>query len=692
MNWFRNFLAGLLLLNTAAAALVGSSSSGWAVEPAASDWAATAQAKVRLVSALTGSGGAKSVPLGLQFELAPGWKTYWRSPGDAGIPVSLDWAGSTNLAGADMAWPVPRRFTLFGLDTFGYEDEVVFPIAARPADPAKPLTLRLKVDYLVCEKICIPQSADLALDLPASAPAPSDFAQLIDRYQSRVPGDGSGHGLSLVSTHAEGEEANPRLVVSVRSALPLVAPDLFVEGPAGLYFPAPNVALEQGGLGARFTIDVKRDAKGPVLAGTPLLLTVADGIRGLEAKAVPAPAMGGSAWTTALLAALLGGLILNLMPCVLPVLSLKLLAFVGHGETPSGRVRLSFLASAAGVLASFLLLAALVAGFKSAGLAIGWGFQFQQPLFLSAMALLVTVFAANLWGFFEVPLPGFAGALASASNRPGLLGDFFTGALATLLATPCTAPFLATALGFALAGGPAEIFAIFLALGLGLGAPYLLLAAAPSLARHLPRPGPWMVWLKRALGFALLGTALWLLAVLAAQIGVKASLLTGGALVALLLILTLRRLVPARRWTAVAAMAVVAVLAPMVLAEVPVTVAAEDGAWRKFDEAAIARLVGEGHVVLVDVTADWCINCQINKLLVLDRGWAAQALASGRVIGLKADWTNPDPAVARYLAGFARYGIPFNAVYGPRAPQGLALPPVLSEEAVRQAVEQAGGT
>ncbi|MFI5017831.1 MAG: protein-disulfide reductase DsbD family protein, partial [Dongiales bacterium] len=348
--------------------------------------------------------------------------------------------------------------------------------------------------------------------------------------------------------------------------------------------------------------------------------------------------------------------------------------------------------SAAGVLASFLVLAALVVGFKSAGLAIGWGFQFQQPLFLAAMALLVTVFAANLWGFFEVPLPGFAGTLASASNRRGLLGDFFTGAFATLLATPCTAPFLATALGFALAGGPAEIFAIFLALGLGLGAPYLLLAAAPALARYLPRPGPWMIWLKRALGFALLGTALWLLAVLAAQTGIKASLLTGAALVGLLVILALRRLVPAERWTAVAAMALVAVLAPMVLAKVPATVAAQDGAWRKFDEGAIARLVGEGHVVLVDVTADWCINCQINKLLVLDRGWAADALASGKVIGLKADWTNPDPAVARYLAGFARYGIPFNAVYGPRAPQGLALPPVLSEEAVRQAVEQAGNT
>jgi Thiol:disulfide interchange protein len=315
------------------------------------------------------------------------------------------------------------------------------------------------------------------------------------------------------------------------------------------------------------------------------------------------------------------------MPCVLPVLSLKLLAFVGHGETPAGRVRLSFLASAAGVLASFLVLAALVAGFKSAGLAVGWGFQFQQPLFLAAMALLVTVFAANLWGFFEVPLPGSPDP-GQRLQPPAALGISSPAPSPPCSPPPAPRPSSATALGFALAGGPAEIFAIFLALGLGLGAPYLLLAAAPSLARHLPRPGPWMVWLKRALGFALLGTALWLLAVLAAQIGVKASLLTGAALVALLLILTLRRLVPAERWTAVAAMALVAVLAPMVLAKVPATVAAEDGAWRKFDEAAIARLVGEGHVVLVDVTADWCINCQINKLLVLDRGWAADALAS----------------------------------------------------------------
>lgn len=679
------FAAVLLLLGIAGPAFGAGTGSGWSETP---------QAKVRLVSAVSGSAGLRSVPAGLQIRLAPGWKTYWRSPGDAGLPVSLDWSGSANLAGAEMAWPAPRRFTLFGLDTFGYEDEVVFPIALRPADPGKPLSLRLKVSYLVCEKICIPQAAALTLDLPAQAPAPTEFAQIIDRYASQVPGDGRAQGLRLVSASADGGEAAPRLVVSVESALPLRHPDLIVEGPSGLYFPAPRTAISPDGLRARFTIEVRRDAHGPPLAGTPLVLTMVDGHRGLEAKVAPAPAVGGSPWLAAVLAALLGGLILNLMPCVLPVLSLKLLGFIGHGGAPRTRVRLSFLASAAGVLASFLLLGGLLAGLKTAGIALGWGFQFQAPLFLAAMALLVTVFAANLWGWFEVPLPGFANSLAGATTRPpGLLGDFLTGALATLLATPCTTPFVATAVGFALAGGAREIIAIFITLGLGLAAPYLLVAAAPGLASRLPRPGRWMLWLRRVLGAALLATAAWLLLVLAAQAGIAAGILSACALAFVLLFLAPAAWLPAparRAGLAVAALA--ALLSPVALAGLPPAAApAAAGLWQRFDEGAITRLVGEGRVVLVDITADWCINCQVNEALVLDRGWTREALAAGRIVGLKADWTNPDPRIAPYLAGFERYGIPFNAVYGPKAPRGLPLPTVLSEEAVRRAVAQAGG-
>jgi suppressor for copper-sensitivity B len=661
-----------------------------AVAEPASDWAVANQAKVRLVSAATASGGG-SVPLGIQFQLSPGWKTYWRSPGDAGFPVSVDWTGTTNLASADLSWPVPHRFTLFGLDTFGYEDEVVFPVSARPTDPARPLGLRAKVEYLVCEKICIPYTAKLALDLPPGTAAPTQFAQLIDRYASRVPGDGAGHGLKLLSAVATGDEANPRLTVTIDSALPLLHPDLIVEGPVGLYFPAPQVTVDSGGRHATFDIAVRRDAKAPLLAGTPIVLTVVDGERGMESRVLPV-AGGGSALWPALLAALLGGLILNLMPCVLPVLSLKMLAFVGHGGASKSRVRLSFLASTAGVLTSFMILATGIAVLRGLGVAVGWGLQFQQPHFLAGMALVLTLLAGNLWGWFELPLPGFAGRLSEAADRRhGLLGDFLTGGLATLLATPCTVPFLTTAVGFALAGGTAAIFVIFLALGLGLAAPYLLVAAWPGLATRLPRPGRWMLILKRVLALAMGGTAIWLLSVLASQVGQTIGLVSAVALVVVTLFLGLRRLQPRLRRTGLVLASTLALLAPAISTTASQPAAVVEGAWQPFSESALAQLIGQGKTVLVDVTADWCINCQVNKALVLDRGWAAHALAEGKLVGLRADWTRPDPAIARYLASFGRYGIPFNAVYGPHAQQGLPLPPVLSEEALRQAVDQAGG-
>jgi len=684
----RNFVTIFLL------AVLLCLANGMARAEPASSWVTTDQTKLRLISAVTAIGnGSGTVPLGVQFTLVPGWKTYWRSPGDAGFPVSLDWTGSTNLASADLAWPVPHRFTLFGLDTFGYEDEVVLPIAAKPANPAEPMGLRVKVKYLVCEKVCIPYSANLALDLPAGAAGPSEFAQLIDRYASRVPGDGSAHGLHLISAKASGDDAHPRLSVAIESALPLDHPDLIVEGPDGLYFPAPRVTLDAAKTHASFEIDVKRDAKAPPLAGTPILLTVADGERGMEARVLPA-AGGGDALWPALLAALLGGLILNLMPCVLPVLSLKLLAFVGHGGATKNRVRLSFLASTAGVLASFLILAGAIAGLRAAGVAVGWGLQFQQPHFLVGMALLLTLLAGNLWGWFELPLPGFAGRLSQAADRQhGLIGDFLTGGLATLLATPCTAPFLTTAVGFALAGSTRDIFVIFIALGIGLASPYLLVAAWPGLATRLPRPGSWMLILKRVLGIAMGGTAIWLLYVLAAQAGKFASLVSAAALIVVIVLLAWRHLRPRLRRGGLVAASILALLAPALFAGAAPGAgsASSDAAWQTFSESALAQLIGQGKVVLVDVTADWCINCQVNKALVLDHGWVADQLASGKIVGLKADWTRPDPEISRYLASFGRYGIPFNAVYGPKAQQGLPLPPVLSESAVREAVGEAGG-
>ncbi len=674
---------------------------------AASGWAEEDQGRLRLISAQQSLAG-EAVDLGLEFDLQPGWKIYWRSPGDAGLPPRVDWSGSENLKQAEVAWPVPHRFSLFGLETFGYGDQIVLPVQAVAERPGETLKLRAKVDYLLCEEICIPYTADLSLDLPAGEGARAPQAFLIESFRGQVPGLGAERGLGITNVALTGSLEAPRLQVTARSERPFQAPDLLVEGPPGFTFGVPEVSLSDGGRQATLSVAATTVLPDKVLEGKAVTVTVTDGLRGIEKDAVaqfltppalPTPDLAALAGLLGL--ALLGGLILNLMPCVLPVLSIKLLSVVQQGGRERGAVRLSFLASAAGVIFSFLVLASLAVALKAAGLAVGWGIQFQQPLFLSALALVMTLFAYNLMGFFEVPLPGFVGRLAargSGHEDHSLLGNFATGALATLLATPCSAPFLGTSVGFALARGALEIYLIFTALGLGLALPYLLVAAAPRLVAWLPHPGHWMVTLRRVLGLLLAGTAVWLLSVLAAQVGLLAAVLTGALLLGLGLVLWKGPDLMAQNRVATSALAAVLALAAFALpaglksdlAGGPASqqTAASDLTWRPLDAAAIPGLVAEGRVVFVDVTADWCITCQVNKKLVLNRDSVTALLSDPSVVRMRGDWTLPSDAISSYLASFGRYGIPFNAVYGPGAPEGLALPELLSQDAVTAAFGQ----
>ncbi len=685
--WWAGFLVLL-------AALPARSSA--AEDGGASAWVSTDQTEVRLISAVAAVGDRDSLPLGLQFRLRPGWKTYWRSPGDAGLPVTVAWDGSANVASVRLHWPVPRRFTLFGLDTFGYGDEVVFPVTVAPERPGEPVRVNASVDYLVCATICIPYQAALSLELPAGPAAPTGQVQLIDRYRAQVPGDGAAHGLSL--ERAALADDGTVLEVEARSAVPFGAPDLIVEAPPGLHFAAPETTLSEARHVAVLRLPIGVGEGAPPLVGTPVTLTLFDDQRGLE-RVVTLAAGAGQArgLRTVLALALLGGLILNLMPCVLPVLSLKLLRVVGHGGAAKGAVRASFLASAAGVVSSLLVLGAALAGLKAGGLAIGWGVQFQQPAFLIAMVLLLTLFACNLWGWFEVPLPGWLGGLA-AGGRRGLAGDFVAGLLVTLLATPCSAPFVGTAVGFALARGPGDIMAVFFALALGLAMPYLAIAAVPGLATWLPRPGRWMTVLRGLLGLALAGTAVWLLSVLAALLDPPTAAFIGALMLGAGAALWARRRLPASLRlaspAAVGMLALAAFLAPAGvgrLAAPPTTSADAVALWQSFDLPRIAALVGAGKLVLVDVSADWCITCQLNKALVLNSPEVAGRLAGPDVVAMRADWTRPSEEIARYLASFGRYGIPFNAVYGPQAPSGIALPELLSKDAVFAALARAGG-
>ncbi len=686
------WLAAAILIMAAKAALA-----------AATGWVGDDHSAARLITAVDALGADKTIWAGLEIRLAPGWHSYWRTPGDAGVPPSLDWSGSQNLARAEVDWPAPARYSLQGFETAGYIDHVVLPLHLSLSQPGRPLVLAAQVSWAACAQICVPYTAKFALTLPPGAATPSPQAGLIEAARARVPGALAAAGITLLGANvrADGDNATLNVVLRSRKA-PFTAPDLFVEGLDQGSPGRPVAALSEGGHAAALDVPV-RGIHAAAIAGKPLTLTLVDGGRAAQFTARPglaAPGPGAAAiprLLPILAIALLGGLVLNAMPCVLPVLSLKLLSVASHAGAERRRIRAGLVFTALGVIASFALIAAVLIGLKASGAAVGWGIQFQWPWFIAAMAALTTLFAASLWGWLPILLPRFAyNAAAELRGAAAHTDAFLTGAFATLLATPCSAPFVGTAVGFALAQGPAEIAVVFVALGTGMAAPYLAVAVFPRLVRLLPRPGRWMNGLRIILGAALLATAIWLLSVLAALSGLRVALLVAAALAAILALLAVK----ARGWLAagaaraagiaVAGLVAAAVLGPALAGVSTPGRADRGGPWRAFDPNAIPRLVAGGKVVFVDVTAAWCLTCKVNEAAVLDRDPVAARLFSAGVVAMRADWTRPDPALGRYLASFGRYGIPFNAVYGPNRPAGEVLPELLTTGAVERALDRAG--
>ncbi len=685
--------------------------------PGASPWVKTEQTAVRLISATADTGGAQTIKLGLQFKLKKGWKIYWRSPGDAGFPPRLKWSESENLGKTEFSWPAPERFSVLDLQTMGYKKEVVFPITAEIADPGKPVRLRTQLDYLTCDDICIPYKTNLALDLPAGGDgarsSTTDFFHLINRFAAKVPGDGATHNLKIDSIETLGPfrtvDKNVRkgfVRVTVSSGVPFTKPDIFIEGPELAFFSLPKIEIRNAGKKALMTVPVTVEEDTRVEQAN-LRLTVTDGDRSAESnltvKEGKAPVLRAApdappiSLPVILGLALIGGLILNLMPCVLPVLSLKVLGVISHGGASSAIVRMSFIASSLGILFSFLAIAAGLTGLKLAGSAVGWGIQFQHPWFIVGLTVIVTLFAYNLWDLFEINLPYWMGGLAGSGggDHQSFGGNFATGAFATILATPCSAPFLGTAVGFALAGQTSDIFAVFAALGLGMALPFILIATFPGLASRLPKPGNWMITLRKFLGLALALTAVWLLSVLAVQLSLNAALIVGVLMVAMGMAFFSLRYMEKSGKKAVALGILVLVLGSFWTpysyssAVDRSSASVDETFWRKFDADAIPRLVAEGKTVFVDITAEWCITCQVNKAAVLLRGDVFDLLKGDKVIAMKGDWTRPDPKITAYLKSFNRFGIPFNAVYGPGAPQGIALPELLTSGLVLDGLAKA---
>ncbi len=650
---------------------------------------------------------AETLSAALHLKLEPGWKTYWRSPGEVGIAPSIDWSGSLNVSDVNFFWPAPTRFRAFGIENFGYEKEVAFPLQIVLADPGAPVAMRAKVNLLVCSTICVPKTFELALTLGPDDGIDTEVAELLGIYTSRIPDDGVKSKFTFES--AAFSQDKSLLTITARAGEAFRSPDIFPEMGKGASFGAPDIRLGDDGrlLWARLVV------LAPPNEDADLTITLVDGERAatmpaqLSQEETPPPYLRagssrGFAVTVGIVfAAFLGGLILNAMPCVLPVLSIKLNSVIKAGSQSRQRVRGGFLMSAAGVLVFMWLLAGVLIGAKAAGVSVGWGLQFQNPVFLAVMIAILTVFAANLVGLFEITIPaGIQKMLARGGDSDGYAGDFATGAFAAVLATPCSAPFLGTAVAFALTGSPATVLLIFSALGVGLALPYILIAAMPSLVRAIPKPGPWMMAIKAVLGLALAGTVVWLIWVLVGVASTPiAAIVVGVVSLAVAMLSMGQRVLPhAVRSTGLVAVAAAIIAVPLSFS--PVGKASNGGetrevnadqlvSWRPFERASVGRLVSEGKTVFVDVTADWCITCKANKALVLERESVAEVLNEPDVIAMVADWTRPDEKIARYLQSHDRFGIPFNIVYGPNAPEGIVLGEILTVSDVLNALDRA---
>lgn len=673
------------------------------------EWVEFDHAKIRMLSRSRSIAPTQNeMWVALDIKLNKDWKTYWRTPGKVGQSLSIDTEGSENIDSYEINWPAPIRFESFEIESNGYKGNVVIPIKLKLKKPGQPVKLKFYVDFFVCGKTCIPYDGELSLTIKKGVGQSSVYTQLIDVAIAKTPKKKSKTDhFEILSTALDttkkklyvefkiiGQKENPNLII------PETIENVFVEGGEDLFFEKPSFQyLSQNKL--RVTFDVEMDEEDPeLLIGRDVTVTAIGRGDAIETKRtlIPPAPMQTQNFFIIMGLAVIGGFILNFMPCVLPVLSIKLISVIEHIGQEKRKTRIGFLVSSLGILFSFWLLASITVSLKLFGSTVGWGTQYQEPVFLIIMIIILIIFACNLWGLFEIILPHkMNNGLNSlfAPHKESMSSHFVSGALATLLATPCSAPFLGTAVGFALSQGIFEIYIIFTMLGIGLAIPYILVAIVPNIASLLPRPGSWMLALRRVLGVFLFITALWFLSVLVAEIGLIPTLILSSSFFIGILFLWYVRIATKGSENYYGTLSVVSgffilFLIYSITFQKP-EVQRVEGIWIPFNDKQVEKLVNQGELVFVNVTADWCITCKVNERLVLSQSTLIERFKKENVIAIRADWTNQDEKIAEYLARFDRFGIPFNIVYGPAAPQGLILPELLSATDVLEALSKASG-
>lgn len=683
--------------------------------------------EVSLVPMSAWAAPGSTAVVAVRQDIDPGWHTYWRNPGDSGGPTELTWALPSGFSAGEIIWPLPERQPLQGLMNYGYSDHVYLPVPVDvPADAAPGSTVRVSVDVLsmVCsDQMCVPDERTAVLDLridEGAAPLDPAHGAEISRIVATAPRPGD---LQARVTRRDGT-----LVLSVTGA-PLRAERLsdvyFFPFRGGVIEHPAAQPGERGDEGLTLTLTAGRAVLTGGLGG-PIEGVLATSEGAWEITAEPGEPLAGTTgggalaqgaaadWSLAVfvqaaLFALIGGLILNLMPCVFPILAMKA-ASLSASAHDTGEARRDGLTFLAGVLATFLVLAIALIALRAAGQAVGWGFQLQSPGVIAGLALLMLAVGLNLSGVFNVGMAaqGYAegGTGGRLSRLPGGAGAFFTGVLAVVVAAPCTAPFMAFALGAALIMPAPMAVIVFLMLGLGLALPYVAVSLSPGLLRRFPRPGPWMDRLKGILAFPMYGAALWLIWVFARQTGAEALalLMTGALMLALGLFLWgWRQAARAQGRGGVistvaavlaifAAVAFAGVGASLARAEGPV--AAGEGAGGALDAApwspeAVQAARAEGRVVFVNFTADWCVTCKVNERAALASGRVRDAITETGAVYMVADWTRRDDLIARELERHGRSGVPLYLIYAPGSEAPRILPQLLTPGLVAEALNDA---
>ena len=650
-----------------------------------SEWAVGETSKLRLISPYS-QNSSKNITIGLEYQMQPGWKTYWKSPGDGGFAQNISWENSSNISDVKILWPTPIKFEILGLTSLGYQDNVTFPLEIEIENEFQDINLDLHVNYLICKEICIPGDARIFLDIPAGEKKINDNYFDVEQALSKLPEkDFSRTYLKNINANVlEGENLST-IRLQIESEKIFFNPEIFLHTPFGL--PVVQHTISYSANNKLITAEFDFNKKLISEDSFPLEVVLKDVNHNFEhlLSAQITKDISNSKMNTFIfyiLISLLAGLILNVMPCVFPILSIKLMSVF---TVDQGTARVSFLTVALGIVSSFFLLGVCFLVLQYFNFSIAWGMQFQKPYFLIFITLIIFLFMMNMFGQFQINLPqNFSNIAFAGLGNKSFFKDFFNGFFATLMATPCSAPFVGTAITAAFTQNYITGMSIFLFMGIGMASPYLLIALFPKLVNFLPKPGIWMIYVKYFLGLLLLATVVWLSNILLNFFNIYFLVIS----LFVLLVITYRRKFPLFKNTISIASIIFIFFSTSLQIFQQHSSSAEEKDWVSFFTVDIDQLVAQDKIIFLDITADWCATCQFNKINVLNSDNIIKQFKENNITLIRADWTKPNERVNLFLEKYDRFGIPFNAFFSKKFPDGILLSELLSEKEIVNAINK----